>query len=69
MIRGMPAVMQLTRASSPCPPRAWSAMLASRRAWYSGTSGACCAIRQQALLGDSLVASKNLAAENEVRQK
>src|SRR6266478_8704088 len=43
MMRGMPAVMQLTRTSSPCPPRAWSAMLASSRAWYSGISGACCA--------------------------
>jgi hypothetical protein len=40
MMRGMPAVMQLTRASSPCPPRAWSAMLASNRAWYSGVNGA-----------------------------
>ena len=27
----------------PCPPAAWSARLASKRAWYSGVSGGCCA--------------------------
>src|SRR6266446_7016718 len=26
----------------PAPPRAWSARLASKIAWYSGVSGACC---------------------------
>src|SRR6516162_6967335 len=27
----------------PWPPAAWSARLASKRAWYSGVSGGCCA--------------------------
>src|SRR5262249_58915819 len=41
MMRGMPGGMQVNRASSPCPPLAWSARLASNSAWYSGVSGAC----------------------------
>ena len=32
MIRGMPLVMQVIRASSPCPPASWSLMLASSMA-------------------------------------
>ncbi len=40
MTRGMPLVMQLTWGSLPWPPFAWSLMLASRIAWYSGVSGA-----------------------------
>src|ERR1700676_2674024 len=27
----------------PCPPAAWSARLAWKRAWYSGVNGGCCA--------------------------
>src|SRR5579883_2700216 len=35
----MPLLTHVTRVSSPCPPAAWSAMLASQMAWYSGVSG------------------------------
>src|SRR6266581_5837214 len=36
----------------PWPPAAWSARLASKRAWYSGVSGGCCA-GPQPLLGSN----------------
>src|SRR5712672_969404 len=39
----------------PCPPAAWSTRLASKRAWYSGVNGGCCAGPQ------ALVGSKTLA--------
>src|SRR5438477_7517549 len=43
IMRGMPVETQVMRMSSPCPPAAWSARLASKIFWYSGVSGACCA--------------------------
>ncbi len=43
IIAGMPGGRHSTREGElPKPPLAWSAMLASRTAWYSGVSGACC---------------------------
>src|SRR5260370_16072390 len=39
---GMPKARHSERLTLPCPPLAWSAMLASRIALYSGVSGACC---------------------------
>jgi hypothetical protein len=41
IIRGMPWGQART-ASSPWPPVSWSAMLASKRAWYLGLGGASC---------------------------
>src|ERR1700693_4480250 len=40
--RGMPLLTQVTRVSMPCPPAAWSAMLASQIARYSGVNGGLC---------------------------
>src|SRR5215475_14725629 len=41
MARGMPSGMQVWTGSSPEPPLATSARLASNLAWYSGVRGAC----------------------------
>src|SRR5215813_6172869 len=54
MIRGMPDVLQVNLVSLPCPPASWSARLASKMAWYSGVSGACCP-RLRGLLGSHWV--------------
>src|SRR5262245_45567002 len=54
MIRGMPDDLQVNLVSLPCPPASWSARLASKMAWYSGVSGACCP-RLRGLLGSHWV--------------
>src|SRR6266699_691824 len=38
----MPGERQVKVGVVPCPPAAWSLRLASKMAWYSGVSGACC---------------------------
>src|SRR5882757_9457384 len=42
MVRGMPGGMQAPIGLLPCPPDAMLATLASKMAWYSAVSGACC---------------------------
>src|SRR5262245_22905308 len=54
MIRGMPDDLQVNLVSLTCPPASWSARLASKMAWYSGVSGACCP-RLRGLLGSHWV--------------
>src|SRR5271168_5025741 len=39
MMRGMPKGTHRDGGSLPCPPSRWSAMLASKTAWYSGVRG------------------------------
>src|SRR5712691_10112317 len=56
MIRGTPLVRHDTWVSAPWPPVAWSLMLASRKAWNSGVSGACWA-RPEGLVWSHWVAT------------